>query len=95
MYVFAVAIAVLMGVIIATAWVVAAVYVFRDASERNMVNPAMWGFGVLMTGPLGLIAYLIDRPDVRRIECGFCGRPILATDRNCPFCGRDTRTMRS
>ena len=86
---------VLLGIIIMAAWIVMVVYVFNDASQRNVGSPALWALGVLVTGPLGLIAWFIDRPNVKRVECDFCGRPILATDYNCPFCGREAQAKGS
>jgi len=81
----------LLGVVflvLAAIWVLAAVYVLRDARRRNVSHAGLWALGTLLVGPVGLVAYLVDRPRSRRIACAFCGEMILDTDRACPYCGR-------
>ena len=70
-------------------WVGAALYVWTDASARRMPNVHWWVLGTLLVGPPALVAYLIDRPRAPLASCSFCTRPILASDRSCPYCGRE------
>ena len=70
-------------------WLAAAVYVLSDAQKRQLPNAWLWGLGTLVSGPVGLIAYLVDRPPSRRTPCSFCGEMILETDVRCPYCSRE------
>jgi hypothetical protein len=73
----------------AALWVCAAVYIYTDASARKMPNAHWWAVGALLSGPLALAAYLIDRPKGIVANCRFCTRQILDTDLTCPYCGRE------
>jgi len=70
-------------------WIGAVVYVYVDATRRNVACPALWAVGTFFTGPLALVAYLVDRPRGRLIRCGFCKETIQSVDRRCPYCGRE------
>jgi len=84
-----VALLIALGVLAGAAlWVAAAMYVFVDAQKRNVPHATLWAVGTFLVGPVGLIAYLVDRPRARKAPCGFCGEMILETDERCPFCGR-------
>ena len=72
----------------AAAWVGAAIFVFVDASNRRMRNAHWWAVGTFISGPLGLVAYLLDRPESARKVCPFCKNEIETKDGVCPFCGR-------
>ena len=69
-------------------WFLMAGYVYRDARKRNMSSPELWAFGTLLLGPVALIAFLVDRPRSKKIDCPYCGSHILDIDAVCPFCDR-------
>lgn len=56
-----------------------------DASWRGM-RPWVWGLLTLVTGLIGLLAYLIARLAPPR-PCPNCGEPVLAKFKRCPVCG--------
>jgi hypothetical protein len=56
-----------------------------DAGWRGM-RPFAWGGLVLVTGWVGLLAYLIARLSPPR-PCPNCGEQVLAKYRRCPVCG--------
>ena len=66
-----------------------AVYVYIDATRRNVPEAWLWALGTMFTGPCALIAYLIDRPKAPQVICQFCGKTALETDPQCPYCGRE------
>ncbi|MFO8008434.1 MAG: hypothetical protein R6V05_11945 [Candidatus Brocadiia bacterium] len=68
-------------------WMACPAYVYVDAVRRRVVHPVLWAFGAFWFGPLGLIAYLVDRPPSVRVKCRNCRQSILITDRECPYCG--------
>jgi uncharacterized membrane protein len=82
----------LLGIAFLVLWVGGAIWVLADASQRNARQPVWWAVGVLLCGPIALIAYLIDRPKGRRVTCTFCGQDGLDTDRRCPFCDHELPT---
>ena len=87
----AVVVAIFIAALVALAiglWIAAVIYVFVDASKRKAPHPLLWAFGALCTGPVGFIAYLLDRPKGRQRACTFCAHTVLETDVHCPYCGR-------
>ncbi|MHC4481079.1 MAG: zinc ribbon domain-containing protein [Planctomycetota bacterium] len=69
-------------------WAACVVFVYIDASYRNLPHPLLWAFGTLWFGPLGLLAYLVDRPKAPQVNCPRCGHLILESDVRCPYCDR-------
>ena len=51
------------GLVSLAIWIVICVYVYRDATARGMDNAALWLIIVILTGLIGLIVYLIVRPE--------------------------------
>ncbi|MCK4443504.1 MAG: hypothetical protein KAW09_03105, partial [Thermoplasmata archaeon] len=47
---------------VAVAWIALAIWVYRDAEERDMLS-VLWGIGTLILGPIALIAYLLIRSE--------------------------------
>ena len=79
----------LLGALVGAAvWLLGPLYVLTDASRRAMSRPRLWAVGCLLTGPLGLVAYLFDRPRSGLIQCPTCGHNVEATDIRCVYCGR-------
>lgn len=52
----------ILPVVVFLLWLMLCVWVYRDAQERGM-DAAIWLLIVLLTGPVGLIVYLIVRKD--------------------------------
>lgn len=63
------------------------VWVARDAKSRGMDGAAIWMLLVFFTGILGLIIYLLSRPNGVLVRCVHCGNKRLAAARACPHCG--------
>jgi len=72
-------------------------WVYRDAQDHGMEG-TLWLILVLLTGPIGLILYLIIRserrlyyrppPRQRRTQfCTRCGHDVSLNTRFCPQCG--------
>ena len=60
-------------------------FIKKDATSRGMPNAdtIKW-LGLL--GVLGLVIYLLQRPDIIFIACPRCGKPCLP-GQQCPNCG--------
>lgn len=73
------------------------VWVYNDAESRRM-NGGLWLIIVLISGPVGLIVYLIVRGEKRvglvppmrgRTRfCIHCGRELSLNTTFCPTCGK-------
>lgn len=48
-----------LATIAALAWLACAGWVFRDARRRSLDSAVPWGVGVLLTGPIGFVAYVM------------------------------------
>lgn len=60
-------------------------FIGKDARARGMANAdSIKWLGLL--GVLGLVIYLLQRPDVVLVTCPGCGKP-RATGQPCPHCG--------
>jgi hypothetical protein len=64
-----------------------AVWISKDAKARGLDNPGMWVILVLFTGWIGLIIYLVTRPQGTLYLCPDCGQKRLERSRRCPHCG--------
>jgi hypothetical protein len=64
-----------------------AIWVSKDAKARGMDNPAMYVLMVIFLGMIGLIIYLVSRPQGVLYPCPECGQKRLETSRRCPHCG--------
>ena len=67
-------------------WVLVAIWAARDASARGMDNSALWVVLILFTGLIGLIIYLVSRPQGELVLCEECGNKRLRESRRCPHC---------
>jgi len=63
------------------------VWVARDAKARGLENGVLWMLLVLFTGIVGLIVYLLARPQGNLIVCPSCGNKRLQSAVKCPNCG--------
>jgi hypothetical protein len=67
-------------------WILVAIWAARDASARGMDNSALWVVLILFTGLIGLIIYLVTRPQGELVLCEECGSKRLRESRRCPHC---------
>ena len=84
----------IVGLVIA---ILLCVWVYRDAESR-MMNGGLWLIIVLISGPVGLLVYLIVRGETRREFfpstrgqmrfCSTCGRELAVNTNFCPHCGK-------
>lgn len=65
-------------------WCLLPVWVFMDAAKRDN-HPALWGILTLFTNAVGLIVYLVARPE--KPACKQCGEPLSMGFVVCPLCG--------
>jgi hypothetical protein len=73
-------------------WFLLPTWVYVDASERGVRRAALWSFLVLISFVVGLVVYLIARPEhPAALTCPGCGREING-GAFCPYCGRDVST---
>ena len=65
-------------------WMLMPVWVFVDAAKRDN-HPALWGVLTLVTNIIGLIVYLVVRPE--KPTCKTCGESMSQAFVVCPLCG--------
>lgn len=63
------------------------VWVARDAKARGMDSAILWMLLVLFTSVIGLVIYLLSRPQGNMISCSNCGNQKLQAAVRCPHCG--------
>jgi Zn finger protein HypA/HybF involved in hydrogenase expression len=63
------------------------VWVARDAKARGMDSSVLWMLLVFFTGLIGLIIYLLARPQGILVPCQNCGNKKLQAAMRCPQCG--------
>jgi len=63
------------------------VWVARDAKARGMDSAVIWMLLVLFTSLLGLIIYLLSRPQGNVVRCATCNNKRLQASARCPHCG--------
>ena len=83
----------LAGVISALAagflWLLLPTWVYVDAQGRGLRRAWLFSFLTAISGPVGLIVYLIARPDApAALHCPGCGREVDGAA-YCPHCGHD------
>jgi hypothetical protein len=69
-------------------WLLVPTWVYVDARERGVRRALLWAFLVLISLFIGLVVYLIARPEDRVLECPSCSREINGGS-YCPHCGHD------
>ncbi len=81
--------AVLGGLAAAFLWFLLPTWVYVDGREHGIRRPMLWSFLVLISGLLGLVVYLIGRPEAPQVlRCPECRREVNG-GAFCPHCGRD------
>lgn len=73
----------------AIAWLALVCWVLSDAQERGAGTAPAWGLLTLLTGPIGLGAYLVVRPTPE--ACPGCGKSSDPGGLFCPYCGHGLR----
>lgn len=63
------------------------VWVVRDAKARGMDSAVLWLLLIFFTGPIGLIVYILARPQGPTAPCPNCGNKRLQASVKCPHCG--------
>lgn len=63
------------------------VWVARDAKDRGMDSAVLWMLLVFFTNLIGLIIYLLVRPQGNLVTCPNCGNKRLQSSVRCPHCG--------
>ena len=63
------------------------VWVARDAKNRNMDTPVLWMILVVLTGFIGLIIYILVRPQGNLVRCPHCNNKRMQVSAKCPHCG--------
>jgi hypothetical protein len=63
------------------------VWVARDAKARGMDSAILWMLLVFFLGIIGLVIYLLARPQGNTIPCPNCGNKRLQASVRCPHCG--------
>jgi uncharacterized membrane protein YhaH (DUF805 family) len=63
------------------------VWVARDAKARGMDSAVIWMILVMFTSVIGLLIYILSRPQGNLIRCGRCGNNRLQASAQCPQCG--------
>lgn len=63
------------------------VWVARDAKARDADNIALWLVLVVFAGIIGLIVYLLSRPQGNLVQCQHCQNKRLQASARCPHCG--------
>ena len=66
------------------------VWVARDAKARGVENPILWVLLVFFTSIIGLIIYILSRPQGNLVPCPNCGNQRLQAAVRCPHCGIGT-----
>ncbi|HEY7863005.1 MAG TPA: PLDc N-terminal domain-containing protein [Thermoanaerobaculia bacterium] len=65
------------------------VWVARDAKARGMDGAVIWMMVVFFTSVIGLIVYLLSRPQGALMRCARCGNKRLQASKLCPHCGNE------
>ena len=63
------------------------VWVARDAKARGMDSAVLWMLLVFFLNVLGLVIYLLARPQGITVPCPNCGNSRLQASLKCPHCG--------
>jgi len=70
-------------------WFLLPTWVYVDARERGVAQARLWSFLALVSLFVGLVVYLIARPEQpNALRCPGCGREVNGGT-FCPYCGQD------
>ena len=75
-------------------WFLVPSWVYIDAQDRRLPKPLLWALLVLVGSLVGLLVYLISRPDGSAdLRCPHCGKKLNGGKAGCPYCGADLSTV--
>jgi hypothetical protein len=63
------------------------VWVARDAKSRGMDSAVLWMLLVMFTSFIGLLIYILSRPQGELVQCPHCNNKRLQASAKCPHCG--------
>ncbi len=63
------------------------VWVARDAKSRGMDSAVLWMILVMCTSLVGLLIYVLARPQGELIQCAHCNNRRMRASAKCPHCG--------
>jgi uncharacterized membrane protein YhaH (DUF805 family) len=63
------------------------VWVARDAKARGMDSAVLWMLLVFFSNVIGLVTYILSRPQGNLVRCPNCGNQRLQASVKCPHCG--------
>jgi len=66
------------------------VWVARDSKARGMDGSVLWMILVMFTSILGLIIYLLSRPQGNLVLCAHCANKRLQASARCPHCAHSS-----
>jgi hypothetical protein len=69
-------------------WILLPTWVYVDARERGVRRAPLFAFLTVLSSFIGLLVYLIARPERKTLACPGCAREV-ADGAFCPHCGRD------
>ncbi len=68
--------------------IVIVVWIVKDARDRGVQDVVVWALIGFFAGIVGLIVYILTRPQGNLVACEHCGRRRLASLKRCPHCGK-------
>ena len=71
------------------------IWVYLDGTKRGLDRAPLWALLVLLSNVVGLVIYLIARPDAVLRDCARCGAAMRPEWRVCARCGNETNAPRS
>jgi hypothetical protein len=75
-------------------WFLVPSWVYIDAQDRRLPKPLLWALLVFVGNLVGLLVYLISRPDGSAdLRCPHCGKKLNGGKAGCPYCGADLSTV--
>jgi hypothetical protein len=75
-------------------WFLVPSWVYIDAQDRRLPKPLLWALLVLVGNLVGLLVYLISRPDGSAdLRCPHCAKKLNGGKAGCPYCGADLSTV--
>ena len=71
-------------------WFLIPSWVYIDAQEHRMPRPLLWALLVVVGNLVGLLVYLISRPnETADPRCPQCSQKLTGSKSGCPYCGAD------
>jgi len=63
------------------------VWVAKDAKARGLDGAAVWMIFVFLVPIIGIVVYVLSRPQGDLVKCAHCGNRRLQAAAKCPHCG--------